>query len=66
MVTRVDQDFDQSRVPSLLDKLLPVGRPRPLTPDKPEPAANVKTSSGTPSASASSSSATLTGPGRNR
>eukprot|EP00090_Calanus_glacialis_P006176 TRINITY_DN14846_c0_g1_i1.p1 TRINITY_DN14846_c0_g1~~TRINITY_DN14846_c0_g1_i1.p1 ORF type:complete len:379 (-),score=123.21 TRINITY_DN14846_c0_g1_i1:63-1199(-) len=32
-VARVDQDFDHSRVPSLLDKLLPVGRPRQSTPD---------------------------------
>eukprot|EP00092_Neocalanus_flemingeri_P025796 GFUD01027962.1.p1 GENE.GFUD01027962.1~~GFUD01027962.1.p1 ORF type:complete len:397 (+),score=155.28 GFUD01027962.1:145-1335(+) len=31
-VARVDQDFDQNRVPSLLDKLLPVGRPRQSTP----------------------------------
>ena len=28
IVFRVDQDFDQSRVPSLLDRLLPVSRPR--------------------------------------
>ena len=33
---RVDQDFDQSRVPTLLDKLLPVSRPRQITPD-PDP-----------------------------
>jgi len=32
-VARVDQDFDHSRVPSLMDKLLPVGRPRQSTPD---------------------------------
>lgn len=67
---RVDQDFDQSRVPTLLDKLLPVGRPRPLTPDRIE-SANVKTSSGsssTPVTSSSSATSTLavTGPGRNR
>ena len=28
IVFRVDQDFDQSRVPSLLDRLLPVSRPK--------------------------------------
>merc|ERR1719427_1430524 len=33
-VARVDQDFDQSRVPTLLDKLLPVSRPRQITPDQ--------------------------------
>merc|ERR1719219_676898 len=33
-VTRVDQDFDQSRVPSLLEKLMPLGRPKKLTPDR--------------------------------
>ena len=33
-ITRVDQDFDQSRVPSLLEKLMPLGRPKKITPDR--------------------------------
>jgi len=40
-VSRVDQDFDQSRVPSLLDKLLPVSRPKVVSS---EPSADFKSS----------------------
>jgi len=44
-VARVDQDFDHSRVPSLLDKLLPVSRPRQSTPDLSTPSSNSQASS---------------------
>ena len=61
---RVDQDFDQSRVPTLLDKLLPVPKPRPCTPDPLDTTANVKNTvagvAGGTSSSSSSSSLSLT------
>ena len=69
---RVDQDFDQSRVPSLLEKLMPLGRPKKITPDREatmtsrEDCSTITSISPTPTPPPPSSTAETSAGGRNR